>query len=132
MHDVVYHVYEQNPASYTDAIKSLRCDRWVYAISAILTRSIVKRRPGYNSSGPENARLITASGCSRQYSPKPTTFISQNARLVAFGNKHVLGVDYLMTFAKVMEMSAVIAILDENNYPRTHFLLSAQPSYRYP
>lgn len=108
--DVVNHVYESDPQSYNEAMKSPRRDGWINAINEELTAlesngvwTIIPR--------PKDCKILHSKWVFKTKTDTNGEISRLKARLVACGNEQVFGVDYLMTFAAVMEISTVKVIL---------------------
>ena len=107
---LVTHVYERDPKTYGEAIHSAERKGWDNAMQEELQAleengvcRLVKR--------PKGAMYCIRSESIRQKTNAGGILERLKARLVDCGNEQVFGVDYQLTFAAVMNVSAVKVIL---------------------
>ena len=107
---IVNHVYERDPKNYGEAMQSLKREDWKKAmfeeLEALESNNVwclIKRPSSSNALHTKwvYKTKLTADGDVERL----------KARLVACGNEQVFGVDYVLTFAAVMDMSTVKIIL---------------------
>lgn len=107
---VVNHVYESDPKNYSEAMRSPKREDWKKAmceeLEALESNNVWRLIKRPSSSNALHTKWV--------YKTKTTAdgdVERLKARLVACGNEQVFGVDYVLTFAAVMDMSTVKIIL---------------------
>ena len=107
---VVNAIFDKDPTNYSEAMRSVIRDGWVKAmeeeVEALQNNKVwqvVKRAPGLNAL---HIKWVFKTKTDAQGKVERL-----KARLVACGNEQVLGVDYSLTFAAVMDLSTVKVIL---------------------
>uniref|UniRef100_A0AAV1V1E2 Reverse transcriptase Ty1/copia-type domain-containing protein n=1 Tax=Peronospora matthiolae TaxID=2874970 RepID=A0AAV1V1E2_9STRA len=107
---IVNHVYERDPKNYGEAMRSSKSEDWKKAmceeLEALENNDVCHLIKRPSSSNALHTKWV--------YKTKMTAdgdVERLKARLVACGNEQVFGVDYVLTFAAVMDMSTVKIIL---------------------
>lgn len=107
---VVNHVYERDPKNYGEAIRSPKREDWKKAmceeLEALESNNVWRLIKRPSSSNALHTRWVYKTNTTADGDVERL-----KARLVACGNDQVLGIDYVLTFAAVMDMSTVKIIL---------------------
>uniref|UniRef100_A0AAV1T191 Integrase catalytic domain-containing protein n=1 Tax=Peronospora matthiolae TaxID=2874970 RepID=A0AAV1T191_9STRA len=108
--EVVNTAFERDPISYSEAMRGGKRDGWMKAIreevAALQSNdvwTIVKRAPGTHA--------LPTKWVYKTKTDAQGNLERLKARLVACGNEQVLGVEYKLTFAAVMDLTTVKVIL---------------------
>ncbi|GAB9471215.1 unnamed protein product, partial [Globisporangium polare] len=108
--ELLNHVFDRDPKNYAEAMKSLNAAGWITAmteeIEALIRLgvfSVIKR--------PSGSNVLHSKWVFKTKTDSQGLLERLKARLVACGNEQVFGVDYLLTFAAVMDMCTVKVLL---------------------
>ena len=103
-------MYEKDPTNYVEAMRSSKRAEWEVAmreeISALKDNGVWRVTKRSVGSNPLHSKWVykTKTGADGEIK-------RHKARLVAYGNEQVLGVDYSLTFAAEMDISTVKVVL---------------------
>ena len=108
--NIVNAAFERDPTNFGEAMRSDKRDGWTKAMKEEIAAlqdndvwKVVKRKPGINA--------LHTKWVYKTKTDAQGKLERLKARLVACGNEQVLGVDYSLTFAAVMDLSTVKVIL---------------------